>query len=114
MAKKHATSDRKLIERAVLKAKRRKYVLQLYIAGLTPRSRDALRAVIAICEGELAGRCDLEVIDLYEKPSLAQKEQIVAVPTLIRKRPLPPLRFIGSMADKKRLLAGLDVIPRSP
>ncbi len=96
------------------RAKHRRYVLQLFIAGLTPHSREALRTVSTICHEELAGRCDLEVIDLYKQPELAQGEQIVAVPTLIRKLPTPPRRFIGSMADKEKLLAGLDVIPRSP
>ncbi|MCE5326436.1 MAG: circadian clock KaiB family protein [Planctomycetaceae bacterium] len=114
MAKRHTISHKKILDQAAHRARRQKYVLQLYIAGLTSRSREALRTVIAICEEELAGRCDLEVIDLYREPSLAQKEQIVAMPTLIRKLPKPPLRFIGSMADRQKLLAGLDVIPRSP
>jgi len=114
MTEKHATSDRELLETAVRQARHQKYVLQLHVAGLTPRSREALRTVSTICQEELAGRCDLEVIDLYKQPALAQQEQIVAIPTLIRKLPKPPRRFIGSMVDKKRLLVGLDLIPGSP
>ena len=68
--------------------------------------------VSEICEEELAGRCELEVIDLYEQPTLAQGEQIVAVPTLIKKLPAPLRQFIGSMADKEKILVGLDLQPR--
>ena len=112
MTGKHATSDTELLEEATRKARHQKYVLRLYIAGLTPRSREALRTGSGICREELAGRCDLEVIDLYKQPALAQGEQIVAVPTLIKKLPLPLRRFIGSMADKEKLLVGLDLRPR--
>ncbi len=112
MAKRRATSGTELLEKAARKAKRQKFVLRLYIAGLTPRSREALCTVSEICAQELAGRCDLEVIDLYQHPALAQGEQIVAVPTLIKKLPLPLRRFIGSMADKEKILVGLDLKPR--
>jgi len=112
MANKHAASGTELLEKAVRKAKRQKFVLRLYIAGMTPRSREALRTVSEICAEELAGRCDLEVIDLYQHPTLAQGEQIVAVPTLIKKLPEPLRRFIGSMADKEKILVGLDLRPR--
>ncbi|MCL5279838.1 MAG: circadian clock KaiB family protein [Planctomycetes bacterium] len=114
MIAKHATSDTELLEEAARKAKHQKYVLRLYVAGMTPRSREALRTVSEICREELAGRCDLEVIDLYKQPTLAHREQIVAVPTLIKKLPLPLRRFIGSMVDKEKLLVGLDLIPRTP
>jgi circadian clock protein KaiB len=112
MAKKHATASTELLKKATRKAKRQKFVLRLYIAGMTPRSREALRTVAAICAEELAGQCDLEVIDLYEQPTLAQGEQIVAIPTLIKKLPAPLRRFIGSMADKEKILVGLDLQPR--
>ncbi len=114
MTTKSATSDMEVLEKAARKAQRQKYVLRLYIAGLTPRSREALRTVSEICQHELAGRCDLEVIDLYQHPTLAQGEQIVAVPTLIKKLPQPLRRFIGSMVDKEKLLVGLDLVPRNP
>ena len=112
MTKKQAASGTELLEKATRKARRQKFVLRLYIAGLTPRSREALRTVSEICAEELAGRCDLEVIDLYEHPTLAQGEQIVAVPTLIKKLPAPLRRFIGSMADKEKILVGLDLRPK--
>jgi circadian clock protein KaiB len=113
MAEKHATSDAELLEEAARKAQHQKYVLRLYVAGMTPRSREALRTVRDICAEHLAGRCDLEVIDLYKRPTLAKGEQIVAIPTLIKKLPLPLRRFIGSMVDKEKLLVGLDLIPRT-
>lgn len=112
MAAKQAQSELKLLEKATRKAQQQKFVLRLYIAGMTPRSREALRTVSEICANELAGRCDLEVIDLYQHPTLAQGEQIVAVPTLIKKLPAPLRRFIGSMADKEKILVGLDLQPR--
>ncbi len=112
MTKKHATSGTALLEKTTRKAKRQKFVLRLYIAGITPRSREAFRTVSEICAEELAGRCDLQVIDLYEHPTLARGEQIIAVPTLIKKLPLPLRRFIGSMADKEKILVGLDLLPR--
>ncbi len=114
MTRQSVLSDMALLEQAARKAKRQRYVLRLYIAGLTPRSREALRTVREICQEELAGRCDLEVIDLYQHPTLAQGEQIVAVPTLVKKLPEPLRRFIGSMADKEKLLVGLDLRPKAP
>jgi circadian clock protein KaiB len=89
-----------------------KYVLRLYVAGLTARSREAVQAVTAICNEHLAGRYDLEVIDVYQQPVLARGEQILAAPTLIKKLPLPLRRLIGSMADTERVLVGLDLRPR--
>jgi circadian clock protein KaiB len=89
------------------------YVLRLYIAGLTPRSQEAIRTITGICEEHLAGRYDLEVIDLYQNPVLAKGEQIIAAPTLIRKLPLPLRKVIGSMADKDKVLVGLDLRPKS-
>ncbi len=112
MKKARAASSAQLIEKATRKVKPQTYVLRLYIAGITPRSREALRTVAIICEEELKGRCALEVIDLYEQPVLAKGEQIVAVPTLIKKLPLPLRRIIGNMADKEKVLLGLDLRPR--
>ena len=112
MGKKHSTSAREVLEKAAEKTKHEKYVLRLYVAGITPRSREAIRTVTAICEENLAGRYDLEVIDIYQQPTLAKGEQIIAAPTLIKKLPQPLRRFIGSMADKERLLVGLDLRPK--
>lgn len=89
------------------------YVLRLYIAGLTPRSQEAVRTITGICEEHLAGRYDLEVIDLYQNPVLAKGEQIIAAPTLIKQLPLPLRKIIGNMADKDKVLVGLDLRPKN-
>jgi circadian clock protein KaiB len=85
------------------------YVLRLYITGTTNRSEIAIRNLKKICEEYLEGGYDLEVIDLYQKPSLAKDNQIIAAPTLIKKFPLPHRRIIGDMSDKKKVLLGLDL-----
>jgi circadian clock protein KaiB len=112
MTKKRTVSDKEALEAATRDAKAQKYVLRLYVAGLTPRSQEAIRAVTAICEENLAGRYDLEVIDLYQPPTLAKGEQIIAAPTLIKRLPAPLRRFIGSMANKDKILVGLDLRPK--
>ena len=112
MKKKHAPSGTLLVERSEAEARKQKYILRLYIAGMTLRAREAFRTVSEICETELAGRCDLRVIDLCKQPTLAQGEQIIAIPTLIKKLPLPLRRFIGSMADREKILVGLDLRSR--
>jgi circadian clock protein KaiB len=88
------------------------YVLRLYIAGMTPRSTLAVQNLRKICEEHLQGRYTLEVIDIYQQPLLAEGDQVMAVPTLIRKLPEPIRRFVGDMSDTQRLLVGLDL--RSP
>ena len=103
----------KAMESAAGAVKREKYVLRLYVAGTTPRSREAIRIVTEICREQLAGRCDLQVIDLYQQPLLARSEQIVALPTLVREKPVPFRKLVGSMADKEKLLAGLDLSPKA-
>ena len=89
-----------------------KYLLRLYIAGLTPRSQAAIKNIKKICEEHLNGRYDLEVIDVYQQPVLAKGEQIIAAPTLIKKLPLPLRRFIGDLSDSDRVLVGLDLRPK--
>ena len=85
------------------------YVLRLYVAGLMPKSTLAIANIKKICEENLQGNYELEVIDLYQQPQLAQGDQIVAVPTLIKKLPLPLRRIIGDMSDTQRTLVGLDL-----
>jgi circadian clock protein KaiB len=85
------------------------YVLRLYVAGLTPRSTAAIRSVKEVCERHLQGRYELEIVDIYQQPTLAKGEQIVAAPTLIKQLPLPLRRLIGDMADEQRVLVGLDL-----
>ncbi len=87
-----------------------KYVLRLFITGTTPRSEEAIRNIKKICEQELKGRYELEIIDIYQQPELAKKEQILAAPTLIRKLPLPLRKLVGDMSDKERVIIGLELI----
>jgi circadian clock protein KaiB len=112
MPKKHTPSDLETLEAAVSREKRQKYLLRLYVAGTTPRSQEAIRAVTALCEQHLAGRYELEVVDIYQQPTLAKGEQIIAAPTLIKRLPEPLRRFIGSMANKEKILVGLDLRPK--
>ena len=90
----------------------RKYVLRLYIAGMTPKSTSAIMNVRKICEEHLKGRYELEVIDIYQQPTLAKGEQIIAAPTLLKKLPLPLRKFIGDMSNTERILVGLDLRPQ--
>ena len=85
------------------------YVLRLYITGSTPCSIRAISNIRSICEEHLEGRHDLEVVDISRHPMLAEGEQIVAAPTLIKKLPLPLRRFIGDMSETERILIGLDL-----
>ena len=88
-----------------------KYILRLYITGMTKRSARAIENLQTFCEKHLAGHYELQVIDVYQQPELARTEQIVAVPTLIKKLPLPLRRLIGDMSDEERVLVGLDILP---
>jgi len=87
-----------------------KYVLRLFVAGATARSRQAVLRVRQLCEEELRDNCTLEVIDIYQQPHLARDNQIVATPTLIKALPLPVRRFIGNLANITGLFAELDLI----
>jgi circadian clock protein KaiB len=100
-------------ELALQKDAEERHVLRLYVAGSTPRSMRAIENIKKVCKEHLQGRCDLEVIDIYQQPTLAKGEQIIAAPTLIKKLPLPLRRFIGDMADQKRILVGLDLKPKA-
>jgi circadian clock protein KaiB len=99
-------------EQSLQKTGNEKYVLRLYITGITPKSTQAIQNVRKICEENLKGRYELEVIDIYQQPVLAKDEQIIAAPTLIKKLPLPLRRLIGDMSDKERILVGLDLRPK--
>jgi circadian clock protein KaiB len=88
-----------------------RYVLRLYVTGMTPRSTRAVENVRTICEKHLQGRYDLEVIDIYQQPTLAKGEQIIAAPTLVKKLPLPLRRVIGDLSSTERVLVGLDLRP---
>lgn len=100
------------MEKALREQGGKSYLLRLYIAGLTPKSTRAVTNIKKICEEHLAGRYSLEVIDLYKRPALADGEQIIAAPTLLKKLPLPLRRFIGDMSDTEKILVGLDLRPK--
>ena len=86
-----------------------RYVLRLFVSGMTPRSTRAVQNVRAICEEHLHGRYDLEVIDIYQQPTLARGEQIIAAPTLVKKSPAPLRYIIGDLSSTERVLRGLDL-----
>lgn len=86
-----------------------KYVLKLYITGKTPRSRRAIHNLEKICEEDLAGKYQMEVIDILERPQLAEDERILATPLLIKDLPPPLRRLIGDLSDREKVLLGLDV-----
>ncbi len=87
----------------------KKFLLRLYVAGTTQRSMTAITNIRKICEDNLKGRYLLEVIDLYQQPKLAAGDQIVALPTLIKKIPPPLRRIIGDLSDTEKVLIGLDL-----
>jgi circadian clock protein KaiB len=95
----------------VRKPKRRsdEYILRLYVAGQSARSSAALRNLEAVCQEHLAGRYRIEVVDLMKQPQLARGDQIVALPTLVRRLPPPVKKIIGDLSNQDRLLVGLDL-----
>ncbi len=97
----------------LLDAHDEEFILRLYVTGLTRRSIEAIDTIKSVCETELKGRCDLQVIDLTKHPELAKKENIIAAPTLIKKLPAPLRRLIGDLSDRERVLLGLDLRPKS-
>jgi circadian clock protein KaiB len=90
-----------------------KYVLRLYVTGMTPKSINAIKNIRKICEENLKGRYELEVIDIYQHPGYAKNEEIIAAPTLIKKLPLPLRKFIGDMSDKEKIIVGLNLVPKN-
>jgi len=87
------------------------WTLRLYVAGQTQKSITAFANLKIICEEHLAGKYRIEVIDLLKNPQLAKGDQIVAIPTLVRKLPEPLKRIIGDLADTERVIVGLDIRP---
>jgi circadian clock protein KaiB len=109
--KRKATSSKKktVPKKTAPDDKQPKYVLRLYVAGLTPRSVTSITSIRQICDEYLKDRCDLEIIDISLEPEKAREEQIIAAPTLIKKLPFPLRRFIGTMVDRKKIIIGLDL-----
>ena len=89
------------------------WVLRLYVAGQTPKSLTAFANLKRLCEAHLQGRYEIEVIDLLDNPQLAAGDQILAIPTLVRKLPTPVKKIIGDLSNTERVLVGLDLRPRS-
>ena len=87
-----------------------RYQLKLYVAGTTPKSLEAFANLKKICDQHLKGRYSIAVIDLLKKPKLARGDQIVAIPTLVRKLPAPLKKIIGDLSDTERVLVGLNII----
>ena len=114
MAKQETGTTTKEFEKALARSRDEKYVLRLYVAGMTPKSTKAISNVKRICDEHLEGRCELEVIDIYQQAKLAKGEQIIAAPTLIKKLPLPLRKLIGDMSDTEKFLVGLDLKPKQP
>jgi circadian clock protein KaiB len=89
-----------------------KYELRLYVAGQTPKAIRAFDNLRKICEEHLAGRYSIDIVDLVENPALGRGDQILAVPTLVRKLPTPIKKIIGDLSNTERVLVGLDLRPR--
>src|ERR1700693_4232448 len=85
------------------------YALRLYITGQTPRSRQSVENLRALCDKYIPGQFDLEVVDIYQQPAMAAAGQIIAAPTLIKSMPLPLRRLVGDFSDQNRVILGLDI-----
>lgn len=88
---------------------KRGFLLKLFIAGMSSRSVSAIHSIKRICDQHLNGHYKLEIVDLYRQPHRAQKDQIIAAPTLVKEKPLPVRRIVGSMTDEERVMIGLNV-----
>ena len=86
-----------------------RYALRLYITGQTPRSRQSVENLRALCDKYIPGQFDLEVVDIYQQPAMAAAGQIIAAPTLIKSMPLPLRRLVGDFSDQNRVILGLDI-----
>ena len=107
--KKLTDKTTRAFEKAIADKSKLHYVLRLFVSGMSPRSREAIVNVRALCEEHLKGRYTLEVIDIYQYPRSASENQIFAAPTLIKKLPLPLRKFVGDMTKTEKILAGLDL-----
>ena len=90
-----------------------KYILRLYVTGMTPKSTLAIDNVQKLCEKYMEGFYELKIIDIYQQPKQAKDNQIIATPTLIKKLPLPIRKLIGDMSDTERFLVGIDLRPKA-
>ncbi len=113
VARKKISDESKAFEGALVRKPRgKRYLLRLYVTGATPRSERAILNLRALCEEKLPGQYDLEIIDIYQHPEIASREQIVVAPTLVKTLPLPLRKLIGDLSDTQKVLVGLDVVRR--
>ena len=114
MPRKQVLDSTRAFEQSLAGPQEERYVLRLYVTGMTLRSIRAIGNVKIICEEHLQGRYELDVVDLYQQPQLAKGEQIIAAPTLVKKLPHPLRRIIGDMSKTERVLVGLDLRKKEP
>ena len=112
MKAKKAKDANAAFEQSLAKPEKQAYSLDLYVTGMTPRSARAIANAKEICETHLQGQYELRVVDVYQQPQFAKDEQIIAVPTLVKKLPLPLRRIIGDLSDRDRVLLGLNLKPK--
>jgi circadian clock protein KaiB len=112
MLKRKDQPTKNTFEKALQDTRGKHYLLRLYITGTSPRSMRAIGNIKKICEENLKGRYELEIVDVYQQPDVATDKMIIALPTLVKELPLPLRRLIGDLSNKKQVLAGLDLIPK--
>ena len=108
----NGNSDMKMNEVNQIEAENDLWVLRLYVAGKSPKAMTALNNLKMICKEQLNGKFTIEVIDLLENPQLGAEDQILALPTLVRKLPVPVRKIIGDLSNTERVLVGLDLLPQ--
>ena len=111
MNSKKENSDERIKEAKPVDTANDMWVLRLYVAGKTPKALTAFTNLKKICEEQLMGKYSIEVIDLLINPKLGSEDQILALPTLVRKLPVPVRKIIGDLSDRERVLIGLDILP---
>ena len=112
MKLKRENSDKRIKKEKPVKTEDDKWVLRLYVAGKSPKALTAFANLKKICQEQLDGKYSIEVIDLLINPQLGNEDQILALPTLVRKLPVPVRKIIGDLSDTERVLVGLDLVPR--
>ena len=110
MKSKKENSDKRIKKEKPVKKTNDKWVLRLYVAGQTPKAITAFANLKKICEEQLKGKYSIEVIDLLKNPQLGSEDQILALPTLVRKLPVPVRKIIGDLSDTERVLVGLNIL----
>jgi len=113
MKSKKENSDKRIKKEKPVKTTNDKWVLRLYVAGQTPKAITAFANLKKICEEQLKGKYSIEVIDLLKNPKLGSADQILALPTLVRKLPVPIRKIIGDLSDTERVLVGLNILTGS-